>query len=70
MRLNPEVVQKWFLNRWKITAGLRVSPIDHNQFPFDLPSGRKLSEQRLGLVLEWKNTIAGVVVSLTGFEVK
>lgn len=45
------------------------SLVYHSQFPFDLPSGRKLSEQRLGLVLQWKKTIAGLVVSVTGFEV-
>lgn len=27
---NPEVIQKWFINRWKVTAGLKVTQINHN----------------------------------------
>ncbi|WMV13603.1 hypothetical protein MTR67_006988 [Solanum verrucosum] len=55
------------LNDWEIPRMIKLLKLPESSRGIQI--GRKLSEQRLGLVLEWKNTIAGVVVSLTGFEV-
>lgn len=35
---STEIIQNWFLGRWKISAGLKVTPIDHNRFMFEFPS--------------------------------
>ncbi|CAN4081143.1 unnamed protein product [Withania somnifera] len=35
---NPEIIQKWFVSRWKVTAGFKVTPLEHNQFLFEFPS--------------------------------
>lgn len=35
---NPKIIQKWFLTRWQVTAGLRITPIARNKFLFELPS--------------------------------
>lgn len=39
---NPETIQKWFITRWKITAGIKVTPLDHNRFLFELPSRQEV----------------------------
>lgn len=44
---NQEVIQKWLLNRWKICAGMKVTPLSHNQFLFELPSRQEAGELRL-----------------------
>ncbi|KAF3642555.1 hypothetical protein FXO37_22453 [Capsicum annuum] len=62
-----KVIQKWFLSRWKITAGLRVTPISHNQFLFELPSRQEAERVKMGewfwnvrrLTLEWWSSVAG-----------
>lgn len=47
-RPNPEVIQKWFLTRWKVTAGLRITPIAHNKFLFELPSKQEATRVKAG----------------------
>ncbi|KAF3673295.1 hypothetical protein FXO37_07072 [Capsicum annuum] len=62
-----EVIQTWFLSRWKITAGLRVGPISHNQFLFELPSRQEAERVKMGewfwngrrLTIEWWSPVAG-----------
>ncbi|WMV19929.1 hypothetical protein MTR67_013314 [Solanum verrucosum] len=41
---NPDLIQKWFLTRWKVT------PLDHNQFLFEFPSRQELIRVKAG---EW-----------------
>lgn len=33
----PEVLQTWFSSRWKVMVGMRVKPLTHNLFLFELP---------------------------------
>lgn len=62
-----EVIQKWFLGRWQITAGLKVTPIRHNQFLFELPSKAEANRVKAGewfwngrrLTLEWWSPVTG-----------
>lgn len=54
----PEVIQKWFVSRWQVTAGLKVSPIYHNLFLLDLPSGIRFWNGRM-LSLEWWSPVSG-----------
>ncbi|KAH0686088.1 hypothetical protein KY284_016641 [Solanum tuberosum] len=46
---NPDLIQKWFLTRWKVT-GLKVTPLDHNQFLFEFPSRQESIRVKAG---EW-----------------
>lgn len=55
-----EVIQQWFLGKWQITAGLKVTPIRHNQFLSDLPSK---AEANRGVAMEWEKTYLGMVVT-------
>lgn len=41
---NSEVIKKWFLTRWKVTAGL----IAHNKFLFELPSKQEAASVKAG----------------------
>lgn len=58
---NREIIQKWLLNRWQISAGLRVTPINHNKFLFELPSKQEAIRVKNGdwfwngrrLTLDW-----------------
>lgn len=45
---NPEIIQKWFLTCWQVTAGLRITPIAHNKFLFELPSTQEASRVLAG----------------------
>ncbi|KAH0665221.1 hypothetical protein KY290_027498 [Solanum tuberosum] len=63
----PEVIQKWFVSRWQVTAGLKVTPINHNLFLFDLPSRQEAERVKAGvwfwngrkLSLEWWSPVSG-----------
>lgn len=62
-----EVIQKWFTSRWQITAGLKVTPIEHNQFLFEFPSRFEANRVKPGdwfrngrrLTLKWWSPVAG-----------
>lgn len=66
-RPNHKVIQKWFLNRWKICAGLGATPLAHNQFLFELPSRQRAERVHAGdwlwngrrLSLEWWSPVTG-----------
>ncbi|KAH0722779.1 hypothetical protein KY290_005430 [Solanum tuberosum] len=47
---NPhyDTIQKWFCKRWKMTAGLKVSPISHNLFLFEMPSRQEAARVEAG----------------------
>jgi len=47
---NPhyDTIQKWFCKRWKMTAGLKVSPISHNLFLFEMPSRQEAARVKAG----------------------
>ncbi|KAH0654347.1 hypothetical protein KY289_032025 [Solanum tuberosum] len=47
---NPhyDTIQKWFYKRWKMTAGLKVSPISHNLFLFEMPSRQEAARVKAG----------------------
>lgn len=47
---NIETIQKWFTNRWQISAGLKISALKHNLFLFDFPSRHEASRILAG---EW-----------------
>lgn len=44
---NHEMIQKWFMNRWKICEGMKVTPMSHNQFLFELPSRKEAARDML-----------------------
>lgn len=62
-----EVIQKWFTNRWQVTAGPRVTPISRNQFLFNLPSRQEANRVKAGewfwngrkLSLKWWSLVSG-----------
>ncbi|KAF3631112.1 hypothetical protein FXO38_26792 [Capsicum annuum] len=62
-----EVIQKWFTNRWQVTAGLKVTPISHHQFLFDFPSTQEANRVKAGewfwngrkLSLRWWPSVSG-----------
>lgn len=64
---NPEIIQKLFLTRWQVTAGLRITPIAHNKFLFELPSTQEAARVLAGdwfwdgrhLTLEWWSPESG-----------
>lgn len=64
---NHEVIQKWFLNRWKVSAGLKVTPMSHNQFLFEFPSRQEAVRVHAGdwfwngrhLSLKWWSPVTG-----------
>lgn len=64
---NPQVIQNWFLKRWRLTAGLRVIPLTHNQMLFELPSRQEAERIIVGdwfwnerrLTLEWWSPVIG-----------
>ncbi|KAH0729976.1 hypothetical protein KY289_001164 [Solanum tuberosum] len=47
---NPhyDTIQKWFCKRWKMTAGLKISPISHNLFLFEMPSRQEAARVKAG----------------------
>ncbi|KAG5589144.1 hypothetical protein H5410_039658 [Solanum commersonii] len=45
---NTDVIQKWFLNRWKITVGLKITPLSHNQFLLEMPSRQEAARIMAG----------------------
>ncbi|CAN4122180.1 unnamed protein product [Withania somnifera] len=51
---NPEIIQKWFVSRWKVTTGFNVIPLEHNQFLFDFPSRQEAIRVKAG---EWSKGI-------------
>ncbi|KAK4708773.1 hypothetical protein R3W88_029698 [Solanum pinnatisectum] len=53
---NTDVIQKWFLNRWKITAGLKITPLSHNQFLFEMPSRQEAAR------IMWWSPVAGTKI--------
>lgn len=67
---NTDVIQKWFLNRWKITAGLKITPLSHNQFLFEMPSRQEAARIMAGewfwngrkLTLKWWSPEAGTEI--------
>lgn len=64
---NADIIQKWSVGRWQVTAGLKVTPINHNQFLFELPSRLEACRVKAGdwfwkgrkLTLEWWSPVAG-----------
>lgn len=46
--LNPEVIQQWFTKIWQVMAGLRITPLAHNQFLFELPSRQEAARVKAG----------------------
>ncbi|WMV54869.1 hypothetical protein MTR67_048254 [Solanum verrucosum] len=67
---NTDVIQMWFLNRWKITAGLKITPLSHNQFLFEMPSRQEAARIMAGewfwngrkLTLKWWSPEAGTEI--------
>uniref|UniRef100_K4CQ35 DUF4283 domain-containing protein n=1 Tax=Solanum lycopersicum TaxID=4081 RepID=K4CQ35_SOLLC len=47
---NPELIKKWFISRWKVTAGFKATPLDHNKFLFEFPSRQEAIRVKAG---EW-----------------
>jgi len=47
---NHDTIQKWSYNRWKMTAGLKVSPISYNLFLFEMLSRQEAARVKVG---EW-----------------
>lgn len=45
---NSDTIQRWFYKRWKTTAGLKVSPISHNLFLFEMPSRQEAATVKVG----------------------
>lgn len=68
---NQEVIQKWFVNRWRICAGMRVTPMSHNQFLFELPSRQEDVRVHVGdwfwngrrLSLQWWSAVVGTKIA-------
>lgn len=64
---NLEAIQKWFLNRWKVCAGIKVSPLSHNWFLLELPSRQEAARVKVGewfwngrkLTLDWWSPMMG-----------
>lgn len=64
---NTEVIQKWFVTRWQVTAGLRVTPMTHNKFLFEFPSKQEAARVKAGdwfwngrhLSLDWWSPVTG-----------
>ncbi|WMV31904.1 hypothetical protein MTR67_025289 [Solanum verrucosum] len=64
---NPTVIHQWFLKRWKMTAGLRVLQLTHNQMMFEFPSRQEAERIIMGewfwngrrLSLEWWSPESG-----------
>ncbi|KAM3221178.1 hypothetical protein P3L10_020446 [Capsicum annuum] len=62
----PEIIQKWFVSRWQVTVGLKVTPINHNLFLVDLPSRQEVKRVKCGewfwngrkLTLEWWSPVS------------
>lgn len=58
---NHDTIKKWFYNRWRMTTGLKVSPISHNLFLFEMPSRQEATRVKAGkwfwngrkLTLDW-----------------
>ncbi|OIT21506.1 hypothetical protein A4A49_34292 [Nicotiana attenuata] len=70
MSPNQEVVQKWFTNRRKVTAGLKVMPIAHSLFLFEMPSRQEAVRVKAGdwywngrrFSLEWWSAVTGLAM--------
>ncbi|KAH0643534.1 hypothetical protein KY290_035033 [Solanum tuberosum] len=45
-----ELIQKWFISRWKVTACFKATPLDHNKFLFEFPSRQEAIRLKAG---EW-----------------
>lgn len=62
---NKDIIHKWFVNRWQVTAGLKVNPLKHNQFLFEFPSQIEASRVKASewfwkqrrLTLEWQSQV-------------
>ncbi|KAG5584501.1 hypothetical protein H5410_044935 [Solanum commersonii] len=59
----PEVIQKWFVSRWQVTVGLKVTPINHNLFLFDLPSVQEAKAVKAEYGSRMAKAFIGMVVS-------
>ncbi|KAG5610042.1 hypothetical protein H5410_021323 [Solanum commersonii] len=44
-----KVIQKWFVSRWQVTIGLKLTPINHNLFLFYLPSIQEVDRVKVGI---------------------
>lgn len=69
---NQEIIQKWFLSRWQVSVGLRVTPINHNKLLFELPSKQEAVRVKNGdwfwngrrLTLDWRSPAGESEVTL------